>query len=71
MPRFGSNSVSYSGKGGLDMNNAMIGEAFELSELPLHLVKEYKQTYMSQISIEKYLILKVKETEKENRLLRG
>lgn len=44
---------------------------FELGELPMHLVREYKSTYMTQISIEKFLILKVKETEKESRLLRS
>ena len=52
------------------MNNMEMLDIFELGELPIHLVKEYKSTYMSQISIEKFLILKVKETEKENRLLR-
>ena len=55
----------------IDVNNVEMTDVFELGELPMHLVKEYKSTYMSQISIEKFLILKVKETEKENRLLRS
>ena len=37
----------------------------------MHLVREYKSTYSNQISLEKYLILKVKEVEKENRMLCG
>lgn len=46
-------------------------DSFDLGEIPLHLMKEYKSSYSDQISIEKFLILKVKETEKENRLLRS
>ena len=46
-------------------------DIFELGEVPMHLIREYKTTYSQQISIEKFLILKVKETEKENRLLRS
>lgn len=39
--------------------------------MPMHLIREFKTTYSKQISLERYLILKVKEMEKENRLLRG
>ena len=41
------------------------------SSIPIHLAREYKQTYSQQLSMEKYLILKVKEMEKENRQLKG
>ena len=57
--------------GSMEPTQMEVVDVFELGELPLHLAKEYKHTYMSQISMEKYLILKVKETEKENRLLRN
>lgn len=39
--------------------------------MPQHLVKEFKLTYSNQISLENYLIFKVKEMEKENRLLKN
>ena len=73
LPRYGGNgSVSIHGS---HIDIAGMGEApndsFDLGEIPLHLMKEYKSSYSDQISIEKFLILKVKETEKENRLLRS
>ena len=37
----------------------------------MHLMREYKQVYAEQISIEKFLILKMKETEKDNRVLKN
>ena len=42
-----------------------------IESMPNHLVREYQSTYSQQIGVEKYLVLKVKEVEKENRLLRG
>ena len=55
----------------IDLTNLDMHDVFELGEIPMHLMKEYKSVYQEQISVEKFLILKVKETEKENRLLRS
>ena len=41
------------------------------SSMPKHLVREFKQTYGQHVNMEKYLILKMKEMEKENRQLKG
>ena len=71
LPRYKNQGPLSTNGSAIDMTNFDMNDNFDLGEIPIHLMKEYRATYSSQISIEKFLILKVKETEKENRLLRN
>ena len=44
LPRYGNGSISIQDSH-IDMNGSNTHDAFELGEIPQHLMKEYKSTY--------------------------